>query len=92
MEDYEFVEKYLFDPHDLYGGLDKWLAHELSRRILAWVEVGVMNDDDWIEELKTAGEALREYAKPQIRITDTVHKNARDAMFWIAENFGVLWD
>ena len=87
----KFKKKYGFDKRDLWS-LDQWLARELSKRLLVWIEIGPhghpehMTYEGWIAQLKWAAEELHAYS------IDGDHEQGKIAMYWIANNFYHLWD
>ena len=89
----KFKKRYGFPPEDLWS-LDVWLARELSKRMLVWVEIGPhthpMNrtHDGWVTELKYNAEALHNYALD----ADKYFDEGLLAMRWVAVNFPQLWD
>ena len=82
-----------FPIEDLWS-LDHWLARELSKRLLAWIDMGPhgypvnMTYEEWVSQLKLAAESLHNYSIDSDRYFD----EGRGAMRWVSDNFEHLWD
>ncbi len=91
-----FKKKYGFDPTDIWS-LDAWLARELSKRIYAWLEVGVMSHpadmtpEEWDSQLRAAADGLRAYCDEDYYDEESAQSGVK-AMQWITDNFIHLWD
>lgn len=89
----KFKKKYGFPVKDIYS-LDSWLARELSKRIYAWLEVGVMSyppnltPEEWEKQLRACADGLHKYASDY----PEGMKDGEVAMQWVADNFVGLWD
>lgn len=83
--------------------LDGWLAKTLGAQLVEMSEIAHGYPDDdypyerWVADLRKHGEALQHYAEfdflesPDQWDAD-VYPAARDALRWVADNLGSLWD
>lgn len=88
--------------------LDSHLTNILGQQLVKMSEIahgwpssqGFETFEEWVEALKTHGEALLTYQEKQYSAFgfldgdewDAIYQPARTALIWVADNLGGLWD
>lgn len=77
--------------------LDYHLAKTLGAQLvtLSRIAHGHPNNwtyETWTVELAKHGNALQAYADDDLTHYDTTYPPAKEALIWVAENLGALWD
>lgn len=79
--------------------LDTDLAEQLGSALLdfsvkATTYPQCYTHDEWVEQLHTAGTALVLYAEEENNglASDLIKQDAKQALHWVADHLGMLWD